>query len=434
MERRTQNQESKYANESHLQFNTGCSPAVTISMVTLRCRVCSLQDPEAARLPISLRYRIILALLMLAYANASEAADASLSQQLGLHDGAAIYQSACAACHGPNGHGTPQVSAGFDQPDSFPHFDKCEETTPEFTRDYTAVIRNGGPARGFSQIMPAFAAVLTPDEINEVVRYLRSSCGEPGWPQGELNVPRALVTDKAFPESETVLTTAVNAHGPAAVHDEIDYEHAFGKHDQIEVAVPFGWMHQPGAGLGAGLGDIVIGEKHVLYSRLNSAPGEPLYNSTGSILSIQGEVTLPTGNVGKGLGEGETVFGAFAAYDVLLPADTFIQLQAGGDFPLHGHDTPNSVFINSAFGKLISRDFGRQWSPMIEILAKRDLGAGAVTDWDVLPEFQVTLNRRQHVRAALGFRWPLNDTAGRPKQVMAYVLWDWFDGGLLEGW
>lgn len=369
-------------------------------------------------------YRILLLLGLLACAPPS----------LGANKGAEIYQAACAACHGPNGHGTPQTLAGFDQPDSFPHFDKCEETTPEFTRDYTAVIRNGGPARGFSQIMPAFAAVLTASEIDEVVRYLRSLCKETGWPPGELNLPRALVTDKAFPESETILTTTASAHGSASVNNEIDYEHAFGKRDQLEVGVPFGWMHQPGGGLGAGLGDIVVGEKHVLYSRLNSDPDRPLYDSTGSILSIQGEVTLPTGNVGKGLGEGETVFGVFASYDVLLPADTFIQLQAGGDFPLHVHETRNSVFLNSAFGKILAPHFGRQWSPMVEVLAQRDLGAGAVTDWDVLPEFQVTLNRRQHVRAAVGFRLPLNDTADRPKQIIAYILWDWFDGGLLEGW
>ena len=361
-------------------------------------------------------------------------ATASLSQQLGLRTGGDIYQAACAACHGPDGHGTSQKTAGFEAPDSFPHFDKCEETSPEYTRDYTAVVRNGGPARGFSQIMPAFREVLTPDEIDEVVRYLRSLCKETSWPRGELNVPRALVTEKAFPESETILTTATNTRGPASVSNELSYEKTLGKHDQLEVAVPFGWMHQPGGGLGAGLGDIAIGEKHVLFSRLNSSPEQPVYASTGSIFSIQGEITLPTGNVGKGLGEGETVFGVFAAYDVVLPADTFVELQAGGDFPLHIHDAPRSVFFNSAFGKIISRNFGRQWTPMIEVLANRDLTRGAVTDWDVLPEFQVTLNRRQHVRAAIGLRIPVNDTAERPKQVIAYVLWDWFDGGLLEGW
>jgi len=29
---------------------------------------------------------------------------------------------------------------------------------------------------------------------------------------------------------------------------------------------------------------------------------------------------------------------------------------------------------------------------------------------------------------------PLNDRSGRNTQFMIYVLWDWFDGGLTEGW
>jgi mono/diheme cytochrome c family protein len=384
----------------------------------------------------AVRY-LIVALVMMALAlilATARASGPSLAQQLGLRSGKDIYNGACAGCHGSNGHGAPQENLAFTPPESFPHFDKCDETTPEYTEDYTAVIRNGGPARGFSQIMPAFGAVLSDAEIQQVVRYLRSFCKEPGWPLGELNVPRALVTEKAFPESETILTTTANAKGPAAVNNELSYEHAFGKRDQLEVALPFGWMHQPDGSLAGGLGDISIGDKHVLFSKLNSNGERPVYESTGSILSIQGEVTLPSGNVSKGLGAGETVFGVFAAYDVLLPAQAFLQLQAGGNFPLHIHDTPRSVYLNSAFGKTFSVDYGRQWSPMIEMVGSHDLAAGAVTDWDVIPEFQVTLNRRQHIRAALGFRVPLNDTAGRPRQVIAYVLWDWFDGGLLEGW
>jgi hypothetical protein len=71
---------------------------------------------------------------------------------------------------------------------------------------------------------------------------------------------------------------------------------------------------------------------------------------------------------------------------------------------------------------------------MLEVIGNRDLTPGTKTDWDIVPEFQVTLNRRQHIRAAAGYRLPLNDTAGRPKQVIAYFIWDWFDGGLFEGW
>lgn len=61
------------------------------------------------------------------------------------------------------------------------------------------MIRDGGPSRGFSQIMPSFGEALTPDEIDKVVEYLRTLCRDDSWPRAELNLPRALVTEKAFP-------------------------------------------------------------------------------------------------------------------------------------------------------------------------------------------------------------------------------------------
>ncbi len=357
-------------------------------------------------------------------------------QQLHVHGGKAIYEAACAACHGAKGDGTPKTLAGFDKPTSFPHFNKCDETTPEFTRDYKASIRDGGPARGFSSIMPSFSGVLTSSQMDEVIVYLRSLCKEKGWPLGELNVPRALVTEKAFPESEAVLTTTVNAKGAPAVSNELDYERILGKRDQLELALPFGWVHKETAGMTGGLGDIVIGDKHVLYSRLNDNPDGLLYESTGSILSVQGEVVLATGDQRRGLGKGEPSLGFFAAYDQLLPGQVFIQLQPGIDIPRHTEYGPRTAYLRTAIGRSFAgdRELGRLWSPMLEVIGNRDLTPGTRTDWDIVPEFQVTLNRRQHIRAAAGYRLPINDTAGRPKQVIAYFIWDWFDGGLFEGW
>jgi hypothetical protein len=46
----------------------------------------------------------------------------------------------------------------------------------------------------------------------------------------------------------------------------------------------------------------------------------------------------------------------------------------------------------------------------------------------------VTLNQRQHIRVSAGLQLPVNNTASRSKQVVFYFLWDWFDGGLLDGW
>jgi hypothetical protein len=31
-------------------------------------------------------------------------------------------------------------------------------------------------------------------------------------------------------------------------------------------------------------------------------------------------------------------------------------------------------------------------------------------------------------------RTPLTDVDARQTEIMVYLLWDWFDGGLLDGW
>lgn len=381
---------------------------------------------------------VLAALLCIAciLAGVRIASSEDLPRALDVHGGKAIYEAACVACHGTKGEGTPQAQAGFTKPDSFPHFNKCEETTPEFTRDYKASIRKGGPARGFSTIMPAFEGVLSPQQMDEVIVYLRSLCKESGWPVGELNVPRALLTEKAFPESETILTTTVNTKGAPAISNELVYEHVLAKYDQLEIAAPFSWIHRESGGYTGGLGDIAIGDKHILYSHLDATPGVSAYESTGSILSLQGEVVLATGDQKRGLGAGEPSLGVFAMYDHLFARQAFMQLQSGIDIPRHTEYGPRSAYLRAAFGKSIAGDagFGRLWSPMVEIIGNRELTAGTKTDWDVVPEFQVTLNQRQHIRAAMGYRVPVNDTNGRPKQLIAYFLWDWFDGGLFEGW
>jgi len=38
------------------------------------------------------------------------------------------------------------------------------------------------------------------------------------------------------------------------------------------------------------------------------------------------------------------------------------------------------------------------------------------------------------VRFDIGVRTPMTNPAGRDKQVIFYVLWDWADGKLWEGW
>jgi hypothetical protein len=51
-----------------------------------------------------------------------------------------------------------------------------------------------------------------------------------------------------------------------------------------------------------------------------------------------------------------------------------------------------------------------------------------------VPGVQVTVNRRQHVRLAGGVRIPVTDADDREKSAIVYRLWDWYEGGFLQGW
>lgn len=343
-----------------------------------------------------------------------------------LKSGKDIFEAGCAGCHGDNGKGASDSTTVFERPPTFPDFTACAQTSPEDDNTWKSIIRDGGPSRGFSQIMPSFSGALTPEQIDAVVRYLRGFCKEKSWPRGELNLPRALRTEKAFPEDEVVVTTTVNASGNPGASNEIAYEQRFGDRNQIEIAVPVDF-NRPSRGLWyGGIGDIGLGLKRVLFSSID----------TGSIFSMQGVANLPTGNTAHGLGSGTPLFETFASFGQLLPGKSFIQLQGGAELPVDKTKAPQAVFFRSALGKSFNQNagLGRMWTPMVEFTADRDLETGAKTNWDVTPEFQVTLSKRQHVRLNLGLSIPASNTSGRSPQLMFYILWDWFDGKLTEGW
>jgi mono/diheme cytochrome c family protein len=340
-------------------------------------------------------------------------------------NGERIYKSGCIACHGTGGRGAPEALTEFRRPDTFPDFSSCDQTTPEPNSAWKDVILHGGPTRAFSQIMPAFAELLSSDEIDDVIAYMRSLCRNDHWARGELNLPRALITEKAFPEDEEVVSTALNASGAPGVTTDIIHEQRFGMSNQIEVDVPLQFQDQAHTWYG-GVGDTTIGLKRVMWSSLR----------TGSILSLFGGVILPSGNRARGFGAGTTTFETFAAFDQLFPTNTFIQFQAGANLPRHTDIAPQLVYWRTVVGQSLAADhgLGRLWTPMVEFVAARDLVNGAATNWDVVPEMQVTISRRQHVRVNVGYSKPFTNTPGRPGQVVFYVLWDWFDGKLTEGW
>ncbi len=332
---------------------------------------------------------------------------------------AGIYQKACAACHGIDGRGAALDQVGFDVP--LPDFADCSFASREPAADWYAIAHEGGPVRAFDRRMPSFSGVLSVSDLELAVAHTKAFCADRAWPQGELNLPRALVTEKAYPEDEAVLSTTM-ASGTFV--NEFLYERRIGARSQVEVNVPVG-AQDAGSGWHRGLGDVKVALKHVLSHSAD----------TGHILSVAGEVRLPTGKENEGLGKGVTIFEPFVAYGQLLTADSFLHVQAGAEFPTNGDRASNELFWRTAFGRsFVEGEFGRTWSPIIELLGARELGEHESMLWDVVPQMQVTLSRRQHVMVNAGVRLPINDREWRGTEVLTYLLWDWFDGGFFDGW
>jgi hypothetical protein len=156
--------------------------------------------------------------------------------------------------------------------------------------------------------------------------------------------------------------------------------------------------------------------------------------AAGSILSAGAELTFPTGDASRGLGTGTWAASPFLAYGQLLPASAFVQAQLGAELPFDTAKAPNEGFARAALGRSFTMGrWGRLVTPMIEAVATREFTSGAEVQWDLVPQVQVTLSTRQHVRAAAGALVPLYRPSAAT-EFHVYVLWDWFDGGLGEGW
>jgi mono/diheme cytochrome c family protein len=343
--------------------------------------------------------------------------------------GADLYLNACATCHGRDGRGAADANALLPTP--VPDFSDCSFASREPDPDWAAIIHAGGPVRGFDRMMPAFGDALDGDQIAAVLDHVRSFCGDANWPRGELNLPRALMTEKAYPEDEAVWTTTVALDGPGAVSNEIVYERRFGARNQIELKVPLVASHEPDRPWTFGAGDLALGFKRALAHSL----------ARGSIVAAAAELIVPIGDESAGAGSGTWIFEPFVSFGQMLPSDSFVQAQAGLELPADTGRAEREAFWRVVAGRTWTQGplgFGRAWTPMVELVAARPMGTEnddpARTHWDLVPQVQVTLNTRQHLMLNVGVRTPLNDRDGRRTSLMVYFLWDWFDGGLRDGW
>lgn len=338
--------------------------------------------------------------------------------------GEQIYRAACMTCHGADGRGNPRSHVGFDL--ALPDFTDCSFATPEAEADWFAIVYTGGPVRGFARQMPAFGGALSDDEILRVVGYIRGLCGDRRWPPGDLNFPRALVTEKAFPENEALLVASASREDGGSVSTSVIYEHRVGARSQWEVAFPIA-LQQRGEGgpWTRGIGDVAAAFKHVLFHDAGR----------GSIVSAGTELVLPTGRRSTGAGKGTAIVEPFVSAGQAVGGNGFVQAQAGVELPADTAKAEREAFVRIAAGHTFFEGrFNREWSPMVELAGAKPLVSGAAMEWDVVPQIQVSLSRRHHVLLSAGVQLPAAQREGRGRTFRTYLLWDWFDGGFFSGW
>lgn len=349
-----------------------------------------------------------------------------------LKSGKDVYDAACNACHGTTGTGNRQSSVAFETP--LPDFTDCNFTSREPAADWYQIVRMGGPIRGFDQMMPAFGDALTPAQLTAAVAHVKDFCTDRGWPDGTFNLPKPLVTSKAYLEDEVLFFFSYTIGEPVVFEGKLVAEKRLGKRHQLELSLPFvvkqvdsrtATENAARYRWGEGMGDISLGYKVALLHSLVS----------GTIVSLSTDVLVPSGDEKDETGKGYFRFEPFVAVAQVIPFLGFLQFQGGAELSARPEKGAHELFWRLVYGhSYAANGYGRTWSPMVEMLGARELEDGAEVEWQVAPQLQVSLNQRQHILFNIGARIPLNDYRAENIQMMAYLLWDWFDGGFTDGW
>ena len=215
----------------------------------------------------------------------------------------------------PQRRRAPQTrpSASTSRP-PFPISATAPATTPELDVDWKATIRAGRPRPRLLAHHAGVRRAAHRAADRRGHRLPADLCRDRRWPRGELNLPRPLTTEKAFPESETVDHDGVRRASRAGHQQRARLRAAARRSDAIrDVRSRSAAYTTRPARVARGVGDVGLGVKHVLFASTRFDPQRA------------GRDGHADRQPAKGLGTGVTVFEAFAAYGQILPSRMFFR-------------------------------------------------------------------------------------------------------------
>ena len=325
----------------------------------------------------------------------------------------------CARCHAVDGSGNVSEPTVSVKPMDFTD---CSLTTPEPDVDWERAIAKGGPGVGLSSQMPGFEDSLSPEQIRGFVSHMRTFCAESRWPSGNLNFPRPILTEKAFPENEFLMLPVVshrkeNGGIPAETSFEwlSVYERRIGRRSMYEVGIPVvgrqtSALSIPSAGFvntkssAVGFGDIELAFKYTLIA------SEP------AILAAGIEAAIPVGSDSNGFGHGTVVWEPFLAMGTTL-GSWYFQAQTKYEIPVDRAKADRAFVYNLYLGHDTSLA-PDTWTLGVEL-------NGENHELAVTPQIRKGLTRTGALAAAVGVMIPVTEREEQTTRLVGYLLWEY---------
>lgn len=307
---------------------------------------------------------------------------------------AAMYRRWCGSCHGADGDG---VAAAQTQLEVAPAaLADCRTSSAEPEALWVDIVKHGGAAFGLSLDMPAYGDAASHEQIVAIVRYVKSLCGERGWPPGELNFPRPFRAEKAFPENEWVAVFLGD-------EQRLIYERRVGRRLQLE-----GVARTATDGGDVFTGLTVAAKYNVWHSLAGLA-----------LASVGLEVSPPLGRRDTWELEPFVSAGWSPGGGVIVQGSVLMAFEE------------SAGLAATSWRAGVGKELGR-FVPMLEVSV--DVPTGGENSVALFPQVWVQLSRLGHVAASVGLQVPTAGPGPRRSTLALFVLWDWGDGGLLRGW
>jgi mono/diheme cytochrome c family protein len=353
---------------------------------------------------------------------------ASLSQDhpenaivdLQMMNGKQIYTEFCSRCHGLDGKGLIPEDMIENMEAPPPDLTEPYFSSREKRADWQAVVRHGGPVRGLSASMPSWEGAISELQIAETVEHMKSFVDQSAYPQGELNFFRAHSVTKAFVEQEALVIPSYTwTMEPVKKYESttvLYYANRFGNRFQYEIKIPVETSTSAGF-TEAGFGDVEVGLKYAFFDQYTSL----------SIVSGGLEASLPTGDKDKGFGSGAVVLVPYLAAG--QGVSDLLQLQASVKFETPLDSGLDAEMRYGVAAILVTGESKQGIFPGVELTGAKNLTSAEHRE-SIIPKVYWGITPRGHLALSIGFEIPLNSPEPYDGRIVAFLLWDFVDGGI----